>query len=162
MAWKFLSIKKANEEIARLESELTAKAGSAAAALPSPDQLASFEKRLDDLAASVSALGEQVATLESQTEATSDKFTVEIARLDKALADATPEKIGSRIAAEITSRQGQQPLAVGAAAASNNGSGDIEAQLQAIEDPVKRAQFFKTHEKELKARMNRNGHAAKK
>ncbi len=161
MAWKFLNIGKANAEIERLEGELAeAKADSSKQPDPAAvEKITSLEKRIDDLASSIATLGDQVSTLENIATSVSDKFTVEIARIDKALADTTPEKIGTRIAAEITARQGQAPLGSTAGTTNNGGGSDIELQLQSIEDPKQRAAFFKTHEKELKARMSRNGAA---
>jgi hypothetical protein len=162
MAWKFLNIGKANTEIERLEKEL-ADAKSGAATQPQkqgePDKIAALESKIDDLSDTISALGDRIAAIEKTSADASASFKVEIARIDKSLADATPEKIGTRIAAEITARQGQAPLKTGGTE-SSGGAGDVVQQLQAITDPKKRAQFFKAHEKELKAQMS-NGQVAK-
>ncbi len=143
MAWKFYNIAKANARVDELEAELaSAKAGKAPA--PSDDKFAALEQRITELAASIAALGDQVSTIQSSTTGASDKFAVEMARIDKALGDVTPEKIGSRIAAEITARQGQAPLNLGGGSSSNNGQGnDLLAQFAAITDPAKKTEWYR-------------------
>lgn len=143
MAWKFLNIGKANAEIERLEGEL---AKAKAVSQPDPasaEKITSVEKRIDDLASSIATLGDQVSTLEQTATATSDKFTVEIARIDKALVDVTAEKIGSRIAAEITARQGQSPLNLGGGKSGNNGQNDLLEQYNSITDPTQKTEWYR-------------------
>jgi hypothetical protein len=143
MAWKFLNIGKANAEIDRLEAELAkASAGSSAP----PDKIVALEKRLEDLAASMATLGESVAALEKAISASGDSFKVEIARLDKSFTEfqTSAKEIGSRLAAEITARQGQPPLAAGNTSGTQSGGGaDIIAQFNAITDPVARTEWYR-------------------
>jgi len=146
MAWKFLNIGKANAEIDRLEAELAAAKTSAASTAPTPDKIAALEKRIDDLAASIATLGESVAILEKSASTSADSFKVEIARLDKSFADfqTSAKEIGSRLAAEITARQGQGPLAPGSTAGTQSGGGnDLVAQYNAITDPIARTEWYR-------------------
>lgn len=141
MAWKFLNIAKANAEIERLEAELAK-----TKATPPPPASAADDKRIEDMTASIAALGDNVATIGAQITALETKLGTELARVDKALTDykADAEKIGTRLAAEITARQGQPPLNPGTTAGTTTGGGaDILAQYNAISDPIARTEWYR-------------------
>jgi hypothetical protein len=77
------------------------------------------------------------------------KVTTEVTRLDKAFGDyqGNAKQLGSRLAAEITGRQGQPPLATGAS--TGNGD-DIVAQWMKITDPSLKTAYYRKNEKAIK------------
>jgi hypothetical protein len=142
MAWKFLNIGKANERIDALEAELA----EAKKTPPAPAQSDAQAKRLDDLAASVATIGEQVSILTATVQKLDGSFKVEIARVETSVKEVqktiTAEAIGSRIALEITARQGQPPLNPGAPN-GNAGNAELLKQYDSIQDPREKTIWYR-------------------
>lgn len=143
MAWKFLQISKANERIEQLEAEL-AEAKKTKETDPKATESAT---KIEELSASIEALTDLVTGLQTTIEKLEGSFKVEIQRVDTVCADlkktTTAEAIGSRIAAEITARQGQPPLNPGATSTQSGGGSDILKQYDAIQDPRERTVFYR-------------------
>lgn len=155
MAWKFLNIGKANAEIERLESEvasLKSAAGKTTPA-PTPEQTASLELKIEELGATVSALGDRISALEKAAGETASNFKVEIARLDKSFSDfqTNAKELATRMAGEITARQGQPPLATAGTASSAAGD-DLETTIKNTTDPLERTRIFRKNRSAILAK----------
>lgn len=143
MAWKFLNIAKANAEIERLEAELAKTSPPKQA--DAGNNVAALELKIEELSDTLSVLGDRISALEKASADTSAGFKVEIARLDKSISDfqASAKELGTRMAAEITARQGQAPLASNGNGTSNGTGNDLLAQHAAISDPKARMAFYR-------------------
>jgi seryl-tRNA synthetase len=157
MAWKFLSISKANAEVARLEAEVAAvtkERDEAKAALES--NATEVTQHAEEVQASAETLKAEKLKADGQVTSLTSELTAVKAELVAAKAElANPAaqivQIASHKAAEITGAQGQPPISTtpagtpegGAAAAS---SMDLMQQMNAIKDPTARTVFFRKHQ----------------
>ena len=154
MAWMFLNIGKANQEIDRLNAELAAvtkerdEARTAleanhtfeeAEAATLNSQLASAQASVTELKAAVKAKDAEMATMKAELQKAQEQLANPSAQI---------VKIAAVKAAEITGAQGQPavPTApVGTPAGGVSGEG-LLAQMREIKDPTARTVFYRKNQ----------------
>lgn len=148
MALKFFNVLKANAEIARLESELTAaQAKLSELAASEPEALKALQAELTESASKLTASEAELSTVKASLasiQAERDELKSKQATVDEQV-----EKQASAKAAEITASQGVPPVPSKPEASA----GDLAAQLALISDPVKRADFIRKNRSALFATL---------
>lgn len=131
-------------------NEFLAKAGNllglAEKNLNAETQLTQAQADLATAKTTIASLGTEIAGLKAEVETC--KAAVTAAQAEVAAKEADVEARASAKALEITASQGQPPAPSTPATAQ---AGSLVEQFQAIEDPVKRAAFFKANRKAITA-----------
>lgn len=147
MAWKFFNVGKANEEIARLETELCTAEGELSKLRESgPDNVKALTVELESVTAQLTEKNATNQVLANEIAGLNEK----VAKLEALSAgiEAEVETRASAKALTITQAQGQPPVAAASAATSKTRD-ELWAQYATLESQADKSAFYEKHRRTL-------------